>query len=126
MRFVFRHYPFLGPESQWAAEASECANEQGRFWDYYDILFAHQRGENRGAFSISNLKGFAAELGLDEEAFAACLDSHKYAEAVQQERSEGQRRGVRSTPTFFINERMVRGLISFSQFQELIEMELRQ
>lgn len=125
VRIVYRHFAFLGQESQWAAEASECANEQGRFWDYYAILYSRQSGENRGAFSINNLKGFASELGLDTAAFNSCLDSHKYAQAVQQERSEGQNRGVRSTPTFFVNGRKIEGLVPFTTFQQVIEAELK-
>jgi len=50
VRFGFQHFPFLGDESQWAAEASECAHEQGKFWEYHDLLYARQNGENRGAF----------------------------------------------------------------------------
>jgi protein-disulfide isomerase len=57
VRFVFRHLAFIGAESLWAAEAAECANEQGRFWDYHDKLFEEQGGENVGAFSQENRHG---------------------------------------------------------------------
>ena len=107
MRFVFRHFAFIGDESRWAAEASECANEQGRFWDYYDKLFVEQSGENVGGFSRDNLKRFAADQGLNAEQFNQCLDSNKYRGKVQQETTEGQRLGVRGTPTIFVNGKLI-------------------
>ena len=73
VRFVYRHLAFLGNESTWAAEASECAEDQGRFWDYHDKLFDEQRGENQGAYSKDNLKRFAAEIGLDTDRFDSVL-----------------------------------------------------
>lgn len=103
VRFVFRQFAFLGDESQWAAEASECANEQGLFWIYYDKLYQEQNGENVGVFSKDNLKGFAADLGLDTAGFNQCLDSGRYTEKVQQETLEGQQAGVRGTPSVFVN-----------------------
>ena len=82
VRFVFRHYAFLGQESRWAAEAAECANEQGRFWDYYEKLFTEQGGENVGVFSKPNLQRFAGELSLDTASFNKCLTSGKYTARV--------------------------------------------
>jgi len=107
VRFVFRHFAFIGDESRWAAEASECANEQGRFWDYYDKLFEEQSGENVGTFGKENLKRFAAELGLDTERFNQCLDSGRYQTKVQQELIEGRQKGVRGTPTLFVNGQLI-------------------
>lgn len=71
---VFHHMAFLGEESNRAAEAAECAGEQGQFFAFHDKLYASQAGENRGTFSKDNLKGFGAELGLGA-AFATCVDS---------------------------------------------------
>src|SRR6185295_12416732 len=64
VKIVYRHFAFLGPESQWAAEASECADEEGKFWEFHDRLFASQAGENRGTFSKDNLKRIGEALGL--------------------------------------------------------------
>lgn len=125
VRFIYRNFAFIGPESQWAAEASLCANEQGRFWDYHDKLFQNQAGENQGAFSRDNLKKFAASLGLDGEVFNPCLDSQKYANLVKDETDEGRSRGIRSTPTFFINDRKVEGALPFENFRQVIVEELR-
>lgn len=121
VRYIFRHMAFLGPESQDAAEAAECANEQGRFWDYADMLFANQRGENQGGFSLSRLKKFAADLGLNTAAFNTCLDSRRYKQVVEQETQQGQARGVDRTPTLFINNRMLESLPDFAQLRQLIE-----
>lgn len=120
---VFRHFAFLGEESRWAAEAAECANEQGRFWDYHDKLFEEQSGENVGTFRKENLKRFAAELGLDTQQFNQCLDSGKYAVKVQEETLEGRRRGVRGTPTVFVNGRLVERAGRYEVLREAIEAE---
>lgn len=124
VRFVFRQFAFLGEESQWAAEASECANEQGRFWDYYDKLYQAQNGENVGIFNQDNLKRFAIDLGLDTAEFNQCLDSGRYAEKVQQETLEGQRAGVRGTPTVFVDGRYLENGGSYPVLKAAIETAL--
>jgi len=121
----FRHFAFLGEESRWAAEAAECANDQGRFWDYHDKLFEEQSGENVGTFRKENLKRFAAELGLDTEQFNQCLDSGKYAAKVREETLEGRRRGVRGTPSVFVNGRLIEGAGRYDVLREAIEAELK-
>lgn len=125
VRFVFRQMAFIGDESLWAAEASECANEQGRFWDYHDKLFAEQGAENSGVFNPDNLKRFAAELDLDTQQFNQCLDSGKYRSKVQQEVAEGQRLGVRSTPTLFVNGQLVKNGSDYQVLQAAIEAALK-
>ena len=117
------HLAFLGPESQWSAEASECAAEQGAFWAFHDLLF-ERLGNNQGAFGHENLKGFAAELELDTEAFNTCLDSGKYTSLVQTETASIQSLGVRGTPAFLINGQPLVGAQPFEAFQQVIEAEL--
>jgi len=124
VRFGYRHFAFLGPESQWAAEASECAAEQGAFWPYHDRLYDRQAGENRGGFSQDNLKRFAVELGLDSQAFDACLDSGKYAATVRADTAAGQSLGVKGTPAFLVNGRPLVGAQPFEVFQQIIETEI--
>ncbi|RME08443.1 MAG: hypothetical protein D6803_01215 [Anaerolineae bacterium] len=121
VRLGYVHFAFLGEESFWAAEASECAAEQDAFWEFHDYLFEHQNGENRGAFSKDNLKQFAADLGLDTAAFNECLDSGKYSDLVQEEVNQAQQLGVRSTPTFVVNGQPVMGAQPFQVFQQIIE-----
>jgi len=124
VRIGYWHFAFLGEESQWAAEASECAADQEAFWEYHDYLFETHRGENQGAFSKENLKGFAEELGLDTVTFNECLDSGKYIQVVQSETTAGQQLGVQSTPTFLVNGQPVVGAQSFEVFEQVIENSL--
>lgn len=124
VKFVYRDFAFLGAESEWAASAAECANEQGKFWQYHDHLYTHQNGENEGAFAKENLKHFALELGLDTTAFNTCLDSDKYIAEVRKDTEDGQRFGVSGTPTNFINGRLLVGARSFAEFAAMIEEEL--
>jgi protein-disulfide isomerase len=120
-KVTYRHFAFIGPESQWAAQAAECAGEQQRFWDYAQVLFSHQAGENVGAFARNNLKRFARQLGLETTAFNSCLDSSRYATVVEQDTQEGRSRGVQGTPTFFIHGQRFQGLLSTDQLAALIE-----
>lgn len=124
-RFVYRDFAFLGPESEWAANAAECANEQGKFWQYHDYLYNNQQGENEGAFSKDNLKSFARALGLNAQQFDSCLDGDKYTEAVRRDTEEGRGAGVSGTPGTFINGRLIQGAVPFAQFQAVIEEELK-
>jgi protein-disulfide isomerase len=102
-RFEFHDYAFIGPESTRAAEAAACANDQDAFWPYHDTLYLNQHGENQSAFSDDRLKQMARTLGLDAEAFNACLDSGKYRDAVERSTAEGRSLGVNSTPSLFLN-----------------------
>lgn len=125
VKFIWRDFAFLGEESFLAAEAARCANDQGKFWEYHDILFRRQNGENQGAFAKENLKTFAGELGLDQTKFSACLDSGKYRAAVTQASQTASNLGVNSTPTVFINTKKIVGALPFASFQEAIEAELK-
>lgn len=100
-----RPVAILGGESELAAQAAECANDQGRFWEFQDTLYANQRGENRGAFSPEKLMRFAEALGLDTTAFDCCLDGGKYAAAVRDNTDAARRQGVRKVPTILVNGR---------------------
>ena len=126
VRIGYWYFAFLGQESQWAAEASECAAEQDAFWEYHDYLFDNHGGENREAFSKENLKRFAEELGLDTAASNECLDSGRYTEIMQQETTAGQQIGIRSTPSFLVSGQPVIGAQPFEVFEQVIEQELSQ
>lgn len=108
----------------WAAEASECAGEQDAFWEYHDVLFTSQAGENQGAFSKENLKAFAEELNLDTEQFNECLDSGQYSEFVRSQSATAQQLGVSSTPSFLINGQAIVGAQPYNVFQQMIERSL--
>lgn len=119
VRFEFGNMAFLREDSGWAAEAALCANDQGAFWPYHDILFA-----NQGTFSKSNLKQYAEMLGLEAEAFDECLDSGRYAEEVQNQLAEARGKEVTSTPTLFINGLKAEGVQPFENLKEIIEQLL--
>ena len=99
---LFLDFTFLGDDSNSAANASYCAEEQGKYWEYHSHLYNNQGGINEGWASVDNLKQFAADVGLDTMKFDSCLDSGKYADRVSHNTSIGASHGVEGTPTFFI------------------------
>jgi len=110
--YVFHHFPFIdnyadAKESDQAANASMCAGEQGRFWDFKEILYANWNGENLGAFTDRRLTAFADSLGLDMEAFKKCFNDNRYADQIEKDSADGEELGVNSTPSIFVNRRMV-------------------
>ncbi len=121
VRFGYHQMAFLGPESTWAAEASECAGDQDAFWQYHDKLYASQAGENQGAFNKDKLKQFAVELGLDVQKFYVCLDSGKYTAQVTADSQAAGELGVSSTPSFVVNGKGMTGALPFSELQQAIE-----
>ena len=125
VKFVFHHFAFIGEESMCASEAAECANEQGKFREYYDTLFNHQAGENLGAFSDDHLANFAQQLELKVDQFNTCLKSDRYRDKVMADRNEGQARGVMQVPTLFINGTKSVGAISMAQFEAIIAPYLK-
>jgi protein-disulfide isomerase len=125
VRVVFNHYAFIGDESTRAAEASECANDQGKFWEYADTLFNNQAGENQGAFADAKLEGFAQQLGLNMDQFKTCMGNRTHLAKIQTSTQNGSQRGINSTPTLFINGQMVRGAISLAKFESIAGSLLR-
>ncbi len=124
VKFVYRDFAFLGEESQWAAEAAECAEDQDKFWQYHDYLYTHQKGENDGAFTKENLKRFARVLGFNSAAFDRCLDSGKHREEVEKDTADGRQAGVSGTPTVLVNGKSIVGAVPFAQFQTIIDAAL--
>jgi protein-disulfide isomerase len=106
--YTFHFYPFIDDasathESDQAANAAMCASEQGRFWDYHDMLFANWNGENQGAFIDVNLVRFAETLQLDMTAFNACFEADRYKAEIDQDFAAGQAAGVHGTPAVFVD-----------------------
>jgi protein-disulfide isomerase len=126
VRYVYKDFPLytIHPQAQKAAEAAECAGEQGQYWLMHARIFRGQDEWSQQTDSVSVLKGYAAELGLDTGQFDACLDSGRFAANVQADAAEGVAAGVNSTPSFFINGRPLSGALPFSEFQRVIEEEL--
>ena len=127
IRFVFMNFPLsqIHENAQKAAEASECANEQGAFWQYHDILFA-----NQSALAVDNLKAYAAQLGLDATKFNECLDSGRMAPLVQADMDAATKAAQEAgldrfgTPAFFINGKSLSGAQPFDVFKQAIDAAL--
>jgi len=121
VKFVYMHFPLesIHPQALPAALASECANEQGKFWEYHDIVF-----ENQQSLGDANYKQWAGQLSLDQEQFDECYDSRKYESAVRSDLAAGSGAGVRGTPGFLLNGQLISGAQPFAVFQSAIEAEL--
>lgn len=117
---MFRDFPLQNhAQALPAAAAAQCANEQGKFWEYHDTLFANQR-----ALGDDALKQYAVDLELDTEAFNACVESGKYRAEIQTDMRQGQSIGVTGTPAFFINGRFLNGAQPVEAFKAIIDEEL--
>ena len=124
VKFVYRDFPLhsIHPMAGKAAEASECADDQGKFWEYHDKIF---EGQSVWASSgISVFKQYAQELGLDTKEFNTCLDSGKYKDEVEKDLSDATKTGAQGTPYFLIGKIPVSGAQPFSAFQQAIESQL--
>lgn len=118
IRLVYRDFPILGDSSLQAAIASECAEEQGAYWAYHDLLFANQRNFD------DKLVQFAQELNLDVEGFTSCQNDPAFRDEVLADYADAQRLGATGSPTFFINGRLVVGAQPFAAFAAVIDEEL--
>jgi|TARA_Y100000310_G_scaffold153594_1_gene152997 protein-disulfide isomerase len=119
-KIVFRDFPLsFHPKAQKASEASECADDQGKFWEMHDMIF-----ENQNSISVSDLKGYAGQLGLDQSKFDSCLDSGEHEAEVQADFRDGSAAGVSGTPSFFVNGIKLVGAQPFQAFEQIIEAEL--
>ncbi|MBS3103924.1 DsbA family protein, partial [Candidatus Woesearchaeota archaeon] len=131
IRFVYRDFPLssIHPQATPAAEAAECADEQGMFWEFHNKLF-----ENQDSLSADNYKAWAEELGMDTSLFNNCINSRKYQAEVQSDFSAGTSAGVSGTPGFLVGViqadgktvigQSVRGAQPYSAFEAVIEEEL--
>jgi len=110
----------MHPFAQTAAEAAQCARDQGKFWEYHDKLFANQQ-----ALGKDQLKQYAKDLGLNEETFNSCLETGKSKAAITEDQKEGAQLGVTGTPAFFVNGRFLNGAVPFEAFAGIIDEELK-
>ncbi len=100
--FVFKDFPLNGPDSVLAAEASYCADDQGKYWEYHDILYNNWAGEQTGWVNRDSLHQFAQTVGLDVVQFNECLDMKKYEAKVLANEEFAHQIGINATPSFFI------------------------
>ncbi len=121
VRYILRDFPIteIHQFAQKAAEAGQCAHEQGLFWEYHDLLFANQE-----ALTLDDLKRYAEQVGADTGEFNNCLDSGKNQREVLQDLQDGQSAGVSGTPGFLVNGMLVSGAQPFEVFQQIIDQLL--
>jgi len=127
VNFVFMDLAFLGMDSPKAAQASYCAEDQGKYWEYHNQLYTAQESQiDNGWANSQRLKAFAFSLGLDMELFDSCLDSGKYAKRVQYNIAEAKKLGASGTPTFFIigpdgQQQKLVGAQPYSVFKQVLD-----
>jgi protein-disulfide isomerase len=130
---VFKHFVTHGEDSVTAAIASQCANEQGQFWNFYKTVYENQGPENSGWASTESMKKFASQLpGLDKQKFDSCIDSQKYKSLVDNDMSLGVSLGMQGTPSFIIvkndgsKPETLLGAQPFPSFQSIIDKKSRE
>ena len=101
-KLIFVDLPFIGQDSRIAAQASYCAEDQGKYWEYHEILYIFQEGENSGWADRDRLNSFAFSLDMNMDEFNDCMDSSKYQKRVKANYDEAVKNGVQQTPTFII------------------------
>ncbi len=121
IRYVSRQFPLdIHPDAAGAARAAVCADEQGRYWQLHDLLFAHQ-----DALGKRELAGYAREAGLDMGRYSTCLRSPATRARVERDVEDGRRYGVTGTPAFFSNGRVIRGAQPYAQFKAQLDAAFR-
>ena len=131
-KLIYRELAFEGDRSQWAAEATRCANDQGKFWEYHDKIFTERFSKNdTSVYEKASLKQYAKDLGLDTNLFNACLDSGKYTQAVKDATKAGFAKGINGTPTTIINGKSAAnekgeplGAMDYQTLKSLVEAAL--
>jgi protein-disulfide isomerase len=125
VNFVFRDFPLNGVDSVLAAEASYCANDQGKYWEYHDELYKNWAGEKTGWVNRKSLDQFANTVGIDTTQFDKCLDNKKYEQKVLDNQKFGESIGINATPSFLIfdNKKItkIEGAQPFSQFKQVLD-----
>ena len=123
LRFVYRHLAQIGDLSVTTGEASECASDQGAFWQMRNQLYAHQ-SDVYGGDPRKVLAGLAGELGLEVAAFNSCLDSGKHRQFVLDDYAAAQKEGVRQRPEFRLGGERLVGALPYTDFQQKIDAVL--
>ena len=116
MRFIWRDFPVITLLSPKAAEAGQCAHEQGKFWEFHDSIYEHE-----GEIAAGDLKAYAVEVGLDMAQFQECVSSRRYQDRVNAQQHEAFERGLKGTPAFFVNDQPLFGPQKLPAFEALID-----
>ncbi|MCL4394034.1 MAG: DsbA family protein [Chloroflexi bacterium] len=128
--FTYNYFPVVDQgtigESNWAAEAAECANQQGKFWEYHDKLYAVWTGEHVGDFTKPKLEGYAAQLGLDTAKFNQCLETDQTASVVRADEQQATKLGLPGTPSFLVNGKVLQwSSLDFGEFSRTFDSLLK-
>jgi protein-disulfide isomerase len=119
LTIVFKDFPLpMHHSAEKAAEASRCAGEQGKFWEYHDVLFYSK------LLDVDQLKEHARTLNLDTEKFDNCLDSGKEAAAVNADREEAKSLGLTGTPSFFVNGHFFSGVVDYNALHDIVNQQM--
>jgi len=127
---VFKHFTVIGPDSKTAAMASQCANDQGMFWEFHDELYNNQGPENSGWANKDNLKQVALNMGLDKQSFDSCLDSNKYQSLVEDDLNLAKQIKFTGTPSFLLlksdgsKPQALTGAYPYATFQKIFDESL--
>jgi protein-disulfide isomerase len=121
VRFVWRDFPIITAFSPEAAQAAQCAYDQGHFWEYHDFLF-----ERANSLRVGDLKNYAGELGMDRATFDQCLDSGQHQATVEKDLEDAFERRLPGTPSFLVNDQPLAGPPNFQTLQQIIEANLNQ
>ena len=130
VKLIFKDFTIIGPDSISAAQATHCAKDQGKYWEYHDELYNNWGGENNGWAAPENLVKFATNLNLDETEFSECLKNGKYQQLVSASSNDARNLGITGTPAFFVigpDNQITRipGAQPYEVFTNLFEAELK-
>ena len=129
VKMIFKDFTIIGPDSINAAHGAHCADDQGKFWEYHDILYNNWTGENNGWASSENLLAFAEEIKLDVKEWTDCMLSAKYRDIIAASNSDAKTLGLTGTPGFFVigpdnSITKIGGAQPFEVFEDIFESEL--
>jgi len=127
---IFNDFTIIGPDSINAAHGTHCANDQGKFWEYHDILYNNWTGENNGWASSENLLKFAKEIELNIDHWSNCMIEAKYSKIITDSSKNARDLGITGTPAFFVvgpddNIVKISGAQPFENFKKIFEEELQ-
>lgn len=130
VKLAYRQFPLpaeVHPAARDLSEASECANDQGKFWEFEDKAFSEQEAKGEGTIPVltDDISNWASQIGLDMTKFTDCFSNKKDAKRVDQDMADGQQVNVASTPTFYINGQMLVGALPYASFKTIIDQELK-
>ena len=131
VKMIFKDYNIIGPDSINASHGAHCANEQGLFWEYHDILYSNWTGENNGWASSENLAGFAQEIGLDMDAWSECMLNQTHSQTILASNEDARSLELTGTPAFFVigpdgRTTLLSGAQSFETFEQAFQSALEE